>query len=120
MGRMKRMQTFTERALKIIKQIPPGKIMTYGQVAATAGSPRGARQVTRILHSMSAKHDLPWHRIVNVKGQIVLQNEEARFFQRKTLQEEGVEVSKEGLIDLLEFRFHPTTEEKIERFENPI
>ncbi|AQU81080.1 MULTISPECIES: MGMT family protein [Planococcus] len=115
------MQTFTERALRIIKQIPLGKIMTYGQVAAAAGSPRGARQVTRILHSMSAKHSLPWHRIVNAKGQIVLRNEEARFFQRKTLQEEGVEIDKDDRIDLLKFRFHPIAEEeKIDCFKNPL
>lgn len=45
--------TFTERAVAIIKQIPEGKVMTYGQIADLAGSPRGARQVVRILHSMS-------------------------------------------------------------------
>lgn len=44
--------TFTERAVAIIKQIPEGKVMTYGQIAELAGSPRGARQVVRILHSM--------------------------------------------------------------------
>ncbi|QHK04677.1 DNA base-flipping protein [Bacillus velezensis] len=51
--------TFTERAVAIIKQIPEGKVMTYGQIADLAGSPRGARQVVRILHSMSKKHRLP-------------------------------------------------------------
>lgn len=45
--------TFTERAVAIIKQIPEGKVMTYGQIAGLAGSPQGARQVVRILHSMS-------------------------------------------------------------------
>ncbi|ANU24801.1 MGMT family protein [Planococcus donghaensis] len=101
------MQTFTEKALTIIKQIPAGKIMTYGQVAAIAGSPRAARQVTRILHSMSDKHSLPWHRIVNKQGQIALHDEEARFFQRKSLQEEGVEVDSNDRIDLAQYRFDP-------------
>lgn len=101
------MQTFTEKALNIIKQIPAGKIMTYGQVAATAGSPRAARQVTRILHSMSDKHNLPWHRIVNKQGQIAISDEEARFFQRKSLQEEGVDVDSNNQIDLERFRFEP-------------
>ncbi|WP_039863493.1 MGMT family protein [Planococcus donghaensis] len=101
------MQTFTEKALNIIKQIPAGKIMTYGQVAAAAGSPRAARQVTRILHSMSNKHHLPWHRIVNRQGEIALNDEEARFFQRKSLQEEGVEVDFNDRIDLARFRFDP-------------
>ena len=106
------MYTFTEKALTIIKQIPPGKIMTYGQVAAVAGSPRAARQVTRILHSMSAKHSLPWHRIVNAQGRIVLRDEEARFFQRKSLQAEGVEVDKDDCIDLSHYRFDPFADEK--------
>lgn len=105
------MKTFTERAMNIMKQIPSGKIMTYGQVAATAGSPRAARQVTRILHSMSAKYDLPWHRIVNVQGRIVLQDEESRLFQRKLLQDEGVEIDQDGRIDLSRFRFDPTGKE---------
>ena len=106
------MQNFTEKAITIMKRIPPGKVMTYGQVAATAGSPRAARQVTRILHSMSAKYDLPWHRIINVRGQIVLKDEESRFFQRKSLQEEGVEVDKDDRIDLSRFRFDPLDKEK--------
>ena len=105
------MQTFTEKALKIIKQIPPGKIMTYGQVAAAAGSPRAARQVTRILHSMSAKYDLPWHRIVNVQGRIALLDEESRSFQRRSLQAEGVEVDQDDRVDLSRFRFNPFREE---------
>lgn len=104
------MQTFTERALKIIKQIPPGKIMTYGQVAAAAGSPRAARQVTRILHSMSAKYNLPWHRIVNVQGRIALLDEESRSFQRESLQAEGVEVNQNDQVDLTRFRFDPLEE----------
>ena len=50
---MRSYMTFTERAVAIIKQIPEGKVMTYGQIAGLAGSPQGARQVVRILHSMS-------------------------------------------------------------------
>ncbi|MBT2570466.1 MGMT family protein [Planococcus sp. ISL-110] len=106
------MQTFTEKALTVMKSIPPGKIMTYGQVAATAGSPRAARQVTRILHSMSAKYNLPWHRIVNAQGQIVLQNEESRLFQRTSLLREGVEVDGNDRIDLNRFRFDPMADEE--------
>ncbi|ANU27711.1 MGMT family protein [Planococcus versutus] len=98
------MQAFTEKVIQIIQQIPPGKIMTYGQVAAAAGSPRAARQVTRILHSMSAQYNLPWHRIVNVRGQIVLKDEEARYFQKTSLQNEGVEVDLNDQIDLTQFQ----------------
>ena len=106
------MQTFTEKALAVIRQIPPGKIMTYGQVATMAGSPRAARQVTRILHSMSNKYNLPWHRIVNIHGQIAVRDDESRFFQRKLLLDEGVEVDQNDQIDLARFRFDPNEENR--------
>lgn len=106
------MQNFTEKALNIMMRIPPGKIMTYGQVAAAAGSPRAARQVTRILHSMSAKYNLPWHRIVNAQGQIVVRDEDSRFFQKTSLQNEGVEVDGRDRIDLNRFLFDPEEEER--------
>ncbi|MBP0725219.1 MGMT family protein [Bacillus sp. RG28] len=101
------METFTIRAIKVIKNIPPGKVMTYGQVASLAGSPRGARQVVRILHSMSKKHNLPWHRVINSKGQIGLQDDESFNTQRLTLESEGVEFSGERQIDLSLFQYHP-------------
>ena len=44
--------------------------MTYGQIATLAGSPRGARQVVRVLHTLSEKYKLPWHRVINSKGEI--------------------------------------------------
>ena len=47
------MQPFTQRVIELIQAIPPGYVMSYGQVAAAAGNPRGARQVVRILHAMS-------------------------------------------------------------------
>jgi methylated-DNA-protein-cysteine methyltransferase-like protein len=68
---------FTERVISIIQSIPEGKVMTYGQIASYAGSPRGARQVVRILHSMSKKHHLPWHRVINSKGEISILEDEA-------------------------------------------
>ena len=99
------MKPFTEQVITIIKQIPAGSVMTYGQVAKLAGSPRGARQVVRILHSMSAAHQLPWHRIVNAKGEIAITDEESRFMQMLYLRDEGVEVDDEGRIDLKKYLF---------------
>ncbi|ASF29183.1 MULTISPECIES: MGMT family protein [Bacillus amyloliquefaciens group] len=99
--------TFTERALAIIKQIPEGKVMTYGQIAGLAGSPRGARQVVRILHSMSKKHRLPWHRVINAKGEIGLKDEELFSVQKLSLEAEGVEVTPDGRIDLNLYAYDP-------------
>lgn len=81
--------------------------MTYGQVAEAAGSKRGARQVVRILHTMSDAHDLPWHRIVNAKGEIAIHDEESRYIQKHNLQHEGVEFDDKDRIDLDLFRFVP-------------
>ncbi|WP_347552904.1 MGMT family protein [Pseudalkalibacillus hwajinpoensis] len=74
--------------------------MTYGQIAGLAGSPRGARQVVRILHSMSSKYDLPWHRVINAKGEMGIKSGEGFIRQRMQLEEEGVEFSSQDKIDL--------------------
>jgi len=98
------MQPFTEEVIKIIKEIPPGRVMTYGQVARSAGSPRAARQVVRVLHSMSRKHDLPWHRVVNAKGGIAIPKESAAEEQRIQLEDEGVEINPQGFVLLEKYQ----------------
>ncbi|WP_102275472.1 MGMT family protein [Cytobacillus massiliigabonensis] len=105
------METFTEKAVAIIKNIPAGRVMTYGQISKLAGSPRGARQVVRILHSMSKKHQLPWHRVVNIKGEIGLKDDEHFSIQKLSLEREGVEFFSSGRIDLSRFQFFPEQEE---------
>lgn len=102
------MQPFTAMVISIIHSIPPGKVMTYGQVAREAGSPRAARQVVRILHSSSEKHGLPWHRVVNVRGEIALQDDESRFLQKMYLEHEGVQVHEDGHIDLKVYQYIPS------------
>ena len=94
------MTQFTEEVLVIIRGIPYGRVMSYGQVARFAGNARGARQVVRILHSMSEKYNLPWHRIINSKGKISITDKSHAAIQRELLRSEGVEVSEDGCIDL--------------------
>jgi methylated-DNA-protein-cysteine methyltransferase-like protein len=101
------MTPFTEKVIKIIQSIPEGKVMTYGGIAQAAGSPRGARQVVRILHSMSRKYKLPWHRVVNVKGMISLAEDEESSLQKLYLLGEGIIFDGKGVIDLELFQFHP-------------
>ncbi len=83
------MMEFTEQVISIIKSIPKGKVMSYGQIAANAGNPWGARQVSRILHSMSKSHELPWHRVINSKGEISLKGDGA-MIQEVMLKSEGI------------------------------
>lgn len=94
------MEPYTERVIKIIKNIPEGKVMTYGQIARLAGSPRGARQVVRVLHSLSAKYNLPWHRVINAKGELTIKDYDLRSLQKLHLQDEGVEFLNEYSINL--------------------
>lgn len=104
------MEAFTQKAITVIQSIPEGKVMTYGQIASYAGSPRGARQVARLLHSMSAKYELPWHRVINAQGKISFQDGDNHLFQTGLLQDEGVEVSGTGIIDLKRYRHDPADE----------
>ncbi|MDW0109926.1 MGMT family protein [Sporosarcina aquimarina] len=101
------MNPFTEKAIRVIQSIPAGYVMTYGQVAAGAGNRRGARQVVRVLHSMSAKHNLPWHRIINAKGGISTpaDAEEKGNRQRQLLESEGIHFLPNGTIDLTVYRW---------------
>ncbi|MCR2806903.1 MGMT family protein [Paenibacillus soyae] len=105
------MQPFTKKVIEVIQSIPEGKVMTYGQIADAAGSPRGARQVVRILHTMSRAHNLPWHRVVNIRGEIALQDEEGRWSQAASLESEGVEVGLKGTVDLERYRHVPEPEQ---------
>lgn len=82
--------------------------MTYGQVARMSGNPRAARQVVRILHSMSEKYGLPWHRVVNYKGCIAIKDDEFYNWQKATLEVEGVAVDRKGCISLDIYQWNGT------------
>ena len=97
------MQPFTAEVVRILKEIPEGYVVTYGQVARMAGSPRAARQVVRILHTLSEKHGLPWHRVVNTRGEIAVPDEESKELQRMLLKGEDVEFLCDGRVDLSAF-----------------
>ncbi|HQO10639.1 MAG TPA: MGMT family protein, partial [Clostridiales bacterium] len=83
---------FTETVIEIIKSIPAGKVQTYGGISKLAGHPNGARQVVRILSSMSDKHDLPCHRVINSKGELPHMNDQMFAEQKALLEREKVKV----------------------------
>lgn len=93
-------QSLTERIKQLIKQIPAGKIATYGQIAIYAGNPRASRQVSWVLHSSSRKENLPWHRVINSKGRISLPKDRGYDLQKKLLEKEGVVFEENDFIDL--------------------
>jgi len=92
--------SFSGRVKQLIKQIPPGKVATYGQIAAYAGNPRASRQVAWILHSSSRKDDLPWHRVINRKGRISLPLYRGYETQKNLLEIEGIVFKEDQSIDL--------------------
>ena len=99
--------TFTERVIQVIQQIPPGRVVTYGQVAFMAGNHRAARQVVRVLHSSSQKHNLPWHRVINREGKISLKPGEGFEEQQHLLQSEGIVFDHQQRINLDHYLWNP-------------
>lgn len=94
------MEDFTKSVIEIIKNIPEGKVSTYGRISLMAGHSNGARQVARMLHSMSRKHNLPWHRVINIKGFISLPKYSGYYEQKARLQSEGIEFDEKDRVDL--------------------
>ncbi len=94
------MNDFTDKAIAILQQIPRGHVSTYGTIAFLAGSPGGARQIARLLHSSSKKHKLPWHRVVNREGKISPRQSMSHIEQHTLLKNEGIKISKDGIVDL--------------------
>lgn len=88
----------TEDIIAVIRTIPPGYVSSYGVVAHVAGYGNGARQVVRILSTLSEKENLPWHRIVNKQGKIVLRDE-GECEQILLLEREGVKFTCDGNVD---------------------
>jgi len=90
----------TGRVINAVRAIPKGRVSCYRDVALAAGLPNGARQVVRVLHAMSEKYRLPWHRIIRADGSIALERCRGGDLQARLLREEGVAVSETGRVDM--------------------
>jgi methylated-DNA-protein-cysteine methyltransferase-like protein len=90
-----------ERIYDVVSRIPSGRVATYGQVARLAGIPKGARQVGYAMAALgrgAPRPDVPWHRVVNAKGESSIGGE-----QVTRLEAEGVAFDDRGRIDLKRF-----------------
>jgi len=92
----------TLRIVEAIRAIPAGRVSSYGNIAGAAGLPNGARQTVRVLHSLSERYDLPWHRVIRSDGSIALDGD-GKELQIRLLRSEGVEVSPDGFVDMSYF-----------------
>lgn len=100
-----------KRVRDTVARIPAGQVATYGQIARESGLGRRARMVGRALRSLPDGSEVPWHRVVNARGQISLpDSSEAGQEQRRRLESEGV-VFRAGRIDLAEYRWRPSLDE---------
>lgn len=98
------MSTFSERIYEVVKLIPCGRVMSYGQVARLAGNPRGARAVGFALHRNPQPRVIPCHRVVFRDGSL------APGFafggpdeQRRLLEAEGIGFTEDGRVDMEKF-----------------
>lgn len=90
-----------EMIVAVVQSIPCGKVATYGQVARLAGLPKHARLVGRVLSQLDNDSELPWHRVINTKGQISLNrcNALGQNIQYLRLRDEGI-AFKGNKVDL--------------------
>lgn len=97
------------RILAVVRRIPRGRVSTYGWIAELAGFPRQPRLVGYALHQ-SPDHTVPWHRVVNARGEISLRTGgESHQRQRALLEEEGISFSTTSRIDLSRFGWRGPT-----------
>ncbi len=95
---------FRERVYELVAQIPVGRVMTYGQLAALCGSPRAARVVGGIAHF--GDPELPWQRVVNKQGGLAKGYPGGRAGHQKHLEAEGVAV-KDYRVDVEQLLWQP-------------
>lgn len=86
------MSELRDKILEVVTSLPPGEVVTYGEVATEAGRPGAARAVGKVM--AEGNPGVPWWRVVNSVGRLVPGHEVE---QRRRLTAEGVEVTERGV-----------------------
>ena len=95
---------FYQQVYQVVSDIPESCVASYGQIARLIGRPRHARQVGYALAALPEDSEVPWHRVVNAKGEISSRAKAGyEDYQRILLEEEGVEFNPAGRIYLKQF-----------------
>ncbi len=103
---VKKQNPFQDRVLDLVRKIPRGRVLTYGQVALLAGTPRGARQVGRVLYYSGRR--VPWQRVINRYGGLSTYKIGSGAEQRELLEKEGVKFKADGTLDLKKYQWRPS------------
>ena len=94
-----------EKIYRAVRRIPRGRVATYGDIAERAGLEGHARQVGYALHALPSGRRIPWHRVVNARGEISIRSGgDSHELQRMLLEAEGIEFDLRGRIDLRRYR----------------
>lgn len=101
--------SFRDRVHAIVRAVPKGRVVTYGQVARLAGRPRAAREVGWIAHAGGAR--VPWQRVVNREGGLARGYTGGPAGQKKALQREGVRVGANYRVNLRRYLWWPSGHE---------
>ncbi len=113
---MKGANPFRERVIAVVRAIPRGRVLTYGQVAFLIGKPRGARQVGRVLYQLGPLTNVPWQRVVNRFGGLSTYKIGRGALQRHRLEAEGIRFEPDGTLNLESYQWRPR-EETIRRMK---
>ncbi len=96
---------FRQRVEALVRQIPQGRVMTYGQLAALCGNARAARIVGGIAHF--GDPSLPWQRVVNKQGGLASGYPGGRAGHKQVLEAEGVSVTADYRVDVTNLLWFP-------------
>lgn len=97
---------FYEAVYRVVRKIPRGRVMTYGQIATILGTPRAARAVGYAMRACPER--LPWQRVINGQGQISARSDAERpILQKLLLESEGVRFDRTETCDLERLRWEP-------------
>lgn len=102
------MSTTRTAIYAVVRRIPAGRVATYGQVAELAGLAGHARQVGYALNALTGATSLPWHRVINARGEVsrrAVPGDELR--QRMLLQGEGIRFDGGGRVALARYQWRP-------------
>ncbi len=108
---MKSGRSFYEAVWDLVRTVPRGRVVTYGQIATWLGSPRAARAVGYAMFNVQDP-DVPWHRVINHQGRISIGGAHHRpDLQKKLLRREGVKLGGGERVDLGRYRWDFATTE---------